>query len=124
MPESFFNKVAGLSLRPAALLKKETLAQVFSSEFCETSKNTYSYRTPPVATASVLKSGGYKIKSLTKELYISDEHFVKRGLCYIFHNLIIHDTLMQESSMNYPNMLTLFGKNCALRKLYFEKQAT
>ena len=34
----FFNKVAGL--RPATLLKKETLAQVFSCEFYEISKNT------------------------------------------------------------------------------------
>ena len=32
---------------------KETLAQVFSCEFCEISQNTFSYRTPPVA-ASVL----------------------------------------------------------------------
>ena len=35
----FFNKVAGL--RPATLLKKEALAQVFSCEFCEISKNTF-----------------------------------------------------------------------------------
>ena len=34
----FFNKVAGQS--PATLLKK-TLAQVFSFEFCEISKNTF-----------------------------------------------------------------------------------
>ena len=40
-------------LRPAAVLKKETLAQVFSCEFYEISKNTFSYRTPPEA-ASVL----------------------------------------------------------------------
>ena len=33
-----FKKVAGL--RPATLLKNETLAQVFSCEFCEISKNT------------------------------------------------------------------------------------
>ena len=31
-------------------IKKETLAQVFSCEFCEIS-NTFSYRTPPVATS-------------------------------------------------------------------------
>ena len=30
-------------------IKKESLAQVFSCEFCEFSKNTYFYRTPPVA---------------------------------------------------------------------------
>ena len=35
----FFNKVAGPE--PATLFKKETLAQVFSSEFCEISKNTF-----------------------------------------------------------------------------------
>ena len=32
-------------------IKKETLAQVFSYEFCETSENTFSYRTPPVAAS-------------------------------------------------------------------------
>ena len=38
-------------------IKIETLAQVFSCEFCEISKNTFSYRTPPVAaSATFLKS--------------------------------------------------------------------
>ena len=32
-------------------IKKWTLAQVFSSEFCEISKNTFCYRTPPVAAS-------------------------------------------------------------------------
>ena len=41
-PSLFFNKVAGL-------WKKKTLAQVFSCEFCKISKNTFSYRTAPVA---------------------------------------------------------------------------
>ena len=35
----FLNKVA--ALRPATLLKKKTLTQVFSCEFCEISKNTF-----------------------------------------------------------------------------------
>ena len=48
----FFNKVAGL--RPATLLKK-TLAQVFSCEFSEISKNNFSYRTPPVAASGDIK---------------------------------------------------------------------
>ena len=46
----FFDKVSGL--RPATLFKK-TLAQVFSCEFCEISKSTFSYRTPPVAACQV-----------------------------------------------------------------------
>ena len=36
---SFFNKVAGLGLQ--FYFKKETLAQVFSCEFCKISKNTF-----------------------------------------------------------------------------------
>ena len=32
-------------------IKKETLAQVFSCEFCEISNKTFSYRTPPVAAS-------------------------------------------------------------------------
>ena len=35
------------------LIKKETLQQVFSCEFCEISKNTFSYRTPPVAASGI-----------------------------------------------------------------------
>ena len=38
----FFNKVPS---------KKGTLAQVFSCEFCEISKDTFSYKTPPVAAS-------------------------------------------------------------------------
>ena len=34
--------------RPATLLKKETLAHVFSFAFSEISPNTFCYRTPPV----------------------------------------------------------------------------
>ena len=36
-------------------IKIETLAQVFSYEFCEISKNTFSYRTPPVAASESLQ---------------------------------------------------------------------
>ena len=40
------NTCASLFFRPATLSKKKTQAQVFSCEFCETSKNTLYYRTP------------------------------------------------------------------------------
>ena len=44
-----FNKVEDLGLQ---LYQKENLVQVFSCEFCEISKNTFSYRTPPVAASA------------------------------------------------------------------------
>ena len=34
--------------------KRETLAQVFPSEFCEISMNNFSYRTPPVTTSETI----------------------------------------------------------------------
>ena len=45
----FFNKIPV----PEAcnFIKKETLALVFSCEFCEISKNTFLYRTPLVAAS-------------------------------------------------------------------------
>ena len=36
-------------------VKKETLAQVFSCEFCEIFKNTLSYRTPPETASAKTK---------------------------------------------------------------------
>ena len=44
-----FNKVAGLG--PATLLKKKTLTQMFSCEFCEIFKSIFFYRTPSVAAS-------------------------------------------------------------------------
>ena len=43
-----------IDLGPATLLRKKTLAQVFSCEFCEIYKNTFYYRTPLVAPSGVL----------------------------------------------------------------------
>ena len=54
----FFNKVAGL--------KKATLAQVLSCEFCEISKNTFSYGTPLVAASVRDMWSGAKNKDLIK----------------------------------------------------------
>ena len=45
-----FAKFTGKHLCQSLFIKKETLAQVFSCEFCEISKNTF-YYTTPVATS-------------------------------------------------------------------------
>ena len=54
---------------------KETLAQVFSYEFCKISKNTFSNRTPPVATS---------VKSSMK----STKRFSQKNLHHIFDRII------------------------------------
>ena len=37
-------------------IEKETLAQLFSCELCEISKNAYSYRTHPVAASALSRN--------------------------------------------------------------------
>ena len=48
------NKVAGMACN---FIKKETLAQVFSCEFCEISKNTFFYGTSLVAASNTPLKG-------------------------------------------------------------------
>ena len=45
---SFLIKLQALACN---FIKKETLVQVFSYEFCEISENVFSYRTPPLAAS-------------------------------------------------------------------------
>ena len=47
----FFNKAPDLRAQGCIFIKKETLAQVFSCEFCEISKNTFFHRTSLVAAS-------------------------------------------------------------------------
>ena len=49
----FFNKVAECPkmVKHTVKILQETLAQEFSSEFCEIPKNNFSYRTPLVAAS-------------------------------------------------------------------------
>ena len=47
MPEYFLLKLQ------ADFMKKETLVQVLSWEFCKISLKTFSYRTPPVAASEL-----------------------------------------------------------------------
>ena len=46
--------LANHRLEACNFVKKETLAQVFSCEFCEIYKNTFYYRTPLVAASGVI----------------------------------------------------------------------
>ena len=67
----FFNKVAGLACN---LIKKEILAQLFSFEFCKISKNTYSYRTPPLAASECSRNLGFEKQT--------DQNFITQNLCH------------------------------------------
>ena len=77
-----FNNVVGLRPEACNFIKKETLVQVFSCEFCEISRNTFSYRTPPVAAsecklASCLRNNLRNAKKMTVFMQALCENGVK-----------------------------------------------
>ena len=70
-----------IKLQACNFIKKESLTQVFSREFCEISKNTLFYRTPSVTASE-------SSKYLTKEmnLYQNKETWNRSNtVCNIFH---------------------------------------
>ena len=60
----FFNKVVILIL--INFIKNQTLAQVFSCEFCEISKNAFFYRTPPGDYFQLCSSLGFSPAQFAK----------------------------------------------------------
>ena len=67
------NTCARVSILIKLFIKKETLAQVFSCEFCEISKNTFFYRTPLVA-ASVDLSIYFSIQLYSRKLLFENSY--------------------------------------------------
>ena len=55
----FLNKVTGLRPKACNFIKKKSLAQVFSCEFCKISKNTFFHKTPLVAASERCRSFSY-----------------------------------------------------------------
>ena len=85
--------------QPATLLKKETLTLMLSCEFCEISKNTFSYRTPLVAAVSERSMidiwQGCKYASASSH----PEVFCKKGV--LLRNFIKKETLVQMFSCEF-----------------------
>ena len=57
-------------------IKKETLTQVFSCEFCEISKNTFSYRTPLVIASYVFYFFKYEVFKCRSIFYSRSIHYM------------------------------------------------
>ena len=75
----FFNKVAGL--RSATLFKKETLAQVFSCEFCEILRAPFVQNTSGRLLLWTTASETSNIKYL--ELKSKEDQKFKKRICHV-----------------------------------------
>ena len=92
-------------LKPATSLK-ETQTQVFSCEFCEISKSTFSYRAPP-ATASYLNKIRSYLKNIINNLKIFDTWKVQLTKTNNFISSIDNDEerVMHSKSDNVEIMI-------------------
>ena len=75
-------------------MDRETLAQMFSCEFCEISKNSFSYRTPPIA-ASVMA---------VFIVYFVAMRMIKISLKRILHNKMV-ETELHSTDLNRSKSL-------------------
>ena len=98
------------------MVKKETLAQVFSCEFCEISNNIFSYRTPPVAasrTFNLLAPLVHLEKFILYCIYCINVEVIKFAYCCIYaasekilHSLcyIYHKGCLRYKTIISPNV--------------------
>ena len=73
------NQLTGFYKRAWSFIKKETLTQMFSCEFCKISKNTYSYRTPLVVASENINFGFLKNTLIWDRLQLFQET-ISRGV--------------------------------------------
>ena len=86
-----------------SFIKKESLAQVFSYEFCEMFKKTFFYRTP-TATGSVFS--GFAPKSLRHGCF--PKNFTKFFWIVFVQNTIQQPSLWLQSCGKYVDILLCF----------------
>ena len=72
-PEAAFRRCSLKKAQACNFIKRETLAQVFSNKFRETSKNTFYYRTPLVAVSGSPYQLQHELFSHTSERSVMRE---------------------------------------------------
>ena len=100
-------------------IKKETLAQAFSCEFCEIFKGTFFYRTPPVAT-SVFYSQYYKILNT----FLSSGSFKDLAVLKISCLCLKSSRKLTDQTISMTDSLSekiLSCRNALQRECYYDK---
>ena len=92
-------------------IKKGTLAQVFSCEFCEVFKNTFIYRTPLVTASVLLKS-----KSHNKSYWSADMFPGKKNVVIVFY---FKNFMTFHENFNCIFIQTLFLVTITIHFIYF-----
>ena len=112
----------GIQPEACNFIEKETLAQVFSCEFCKTSTNNISYKTPPV-TASVLSQLALVVRKYLRIQckVISLENKINYFLLTTWNHLKICNTILSRRSLRRTDMTD--GKENAGNETYYNKES-
>ena len=103
-------------------IEKETQAQVFSCEFCKTSTNNISYKTPPV-TASVLSQLALVVRKYLRIQckVISLENKINYFRLTTWNHLKICNTILPRRSLRQTDMTD--GQENAGNETYYNKES-
>ena len=77
----FFNKVAGA----CNFIKKETLAQLFSCEFCDIFKNAFFYRTTLVVVSANIKT---RFQNHINQYVVKSQIFINANIVWNWQNFV------------------------------------
>ena len=77
----FFNKVAGA----CNFIKKETLAQLFSCEFCDIFENAFFYRTTLVVASANIKT---RFQNHINQYFLKSEIFINANIVWNWQNFV------------------------------------
>ena len=81
------NSQGNTSARVSFLITLHNLAQVFSCEFCETSNNTFPYRTPPVFASVIYVASVSILLEMNLQRNVQDRSSGKSNYNYLFAQL-------------------------------------
>ena len=87
-----------LQVEACNFIKKETPTQVFSSEFCEISKNTSFHRTPPVAASELVKKCCFRILQIE---YIIYKKHIKKCIANALNISLVSSAVIFLTSIEY-----------------------
>ena len=95
-PEKIFGRVSFLKFQTSAcsFIKKEALAQVFFCEFCEIFKDTFFYRTPPVAASGFATDSTVTPREGIYMLFVGPDDFKVKTYLFPLHFSLVLKMLM------------------------------
>ena len=117
---SFLVKLQASGLQ---FIKNETLAQVFSYEFCEISKKTFFYRAPLVAAFKLLLSRCFLKDSVRWNLQqrvIETSIIIHFDIGYIFH---IIENLSNNQTSSQTGNCSRYPSECCMKERERERKS-